>query len=262
MKKLFSNLAICALAVISAAAYAQSEQSTIKIRIEKNVDGKVQIIEKEIDASDMDESERDAMIEKLQDSLMSNHTAGAQKKMKVIIEDKRTDEVISDQEEDFDIRIEGEHPRPRVYTYKKRKGGDADWDEFKWEMDRFGEHFGDQMRRLGDEIPRKIERNMPRVYAWTDDMFTEMGMGAIRSLDVFPNKPDSEVINVRFFAPEEGDVNITVLDTKGKVVAQKEAKAFKGEFVGQLQLKKPEKGAYFVIVSQGNDGVSRRVMID
>jgi hypothetical protein len=84
----------------------------------------------------------------------------------------------------------------------------------------------------------------------------------IRSIDVFTNKPETNVLNVRFYAPKPGDVNITVLDLQGNVKAKEEAKNFEGEYVGQIKLSKGAKGTFFVIVSQGEDGVSRKVKID
>lgn len=264
MKKyLFGATAVLAMGLVSTGVFAQQEQDKIKIRIEKNVNGQVQVIEKEIDATGMTEKEREQAIESMQDSLFNSGEMKG-KKVKIVIDDNRIERLGDEEEEtviidgDEDFEFDEDHgPGYHVYR-KKHKGGDNDWDEFRWEMDRFG----NEMRKLGEEMPRHIQRTFPRVYAWTDEVLSEVGTASIRSLDVFPNKPESEVINVRFYAPQEGDVTITVLDTKGKQVAQKEAKNFQGEYVGQLELKKAEKGTYFVIVSQGEDGISRRVVID
>jgi hypothetical protein len=84
----------------------------------------------------------------------------------------------------------------------------------------------------------------------------------IRSVDVFTNKPETNVLNIRFYAPKLGDVNITVLDLQGNVKAKEDAKNFEGEYVGQIKLNKGTKGVFFVIVSQGEDGVSRKVKVD
>lgn len=264
MKNLLSKVSVMAFAgLISTAAIAQKSEDKIKIRVEKNVNGDVQVIEKEIDATGMSEEERQQVMESLQDSLIGD--IGKDKKVKIVIDEDRRIDRLEDFDEDFEFETDDEwefrHDRsPRVKVYKKgRKGANDGWDEFHWEMERFG----NEMRELGEELPRHIQRNMPRVYAWTDDMIREFSPSStIRGLDVFPNKPDTEIVNVKFFAPEEGDVNITILDTKGNVVAKKEAKNFKGEYVGQLELKRAEKGTYFVIVSQGDDGVTRRVVID
>ncbi len=262
MKKyLFRATAVLAAGLVSMGVYAQQEQDKIKIRVEKSINGKTEIIEKEIDASAMNEAERDAAIESLQDSLF-NADGLKGSKIKITINDTHNRRIAESADPGVIIEDDAEFsigPEPRIHVLKKRhKGGDNDWDEFRWEMDRFG----NEMKKLGEEMPGRIQRSFPRVYTWTDNVLTEVGASSIRSLDVFPNKPETDVINVRFYAPNEGDVTITVLDTKGKQVAQKEARNFKGEYVGQLELKKAQKGTYFVIVSQGEDGISRRVVID
>jgi hypothetical protein len=260
------KLAILAcLAFMSSMLYAQKESSTVKIRIEKIVDGKKQIIEKEIYAAGMSDEQRDILIEQIQDSLIGD--VNAQKKMKIVIEDDR--EVFEGEQEESDFEFHSDGDRQwkhydsdddkEVRIIKKHRKGGNDWaDDFEWEMERLGEN----MKILGEEIPQQIQRHLPRVYAWTDNVLAEVGSSPIRSLDVFPNQPDSDVINVKFYAPEEGDINITVLDTKGQTVAKKETKAFQGEYVGQINLKKGVKGTHFVIVSQGEDGLSRKVILD
>ncbi len=260
MKNLLKKISlVLAAGLMSMSAMAQKETDKIKIRVEKNVNGKVEVIEKEIDATGMSEEERQQVMESFQDSLFGDMKG--QKKLKITMEEDREidkDFDIEIEDEDFSWNFDDRHsPEVRVYK-KKRKGANDEWDEFRWEMDRFG----NEMRMLGEDIPRRLEKHLPRVYAWTDDVLTDIAGANIKSLDVFPNKPDSEIVNVRFYAPEEGDVNITILDTKGTIVAKKEAKNFKGEYVGQLELKKASKGTYFVIVSQGDDGVTRRVVID
>lgn len=67
-------------------------------------------------------------------------------------------------------------------------------------------------------------------------------------LDVFFNCFDVEIFNVKFYVFKEGDVNIMVVDLKGNVVLKFEVKVFKGEYVGQIKLKKVDLGVYFVIV--------------
>jgi hypothetical protein len=265
-KAIMKKLAILAcLVFMSSMLYAQKDSSTVKVRIEKIVDGKRQIIEKEIDATGMSDEERDVLIERMQDSLIGD--VNVQKKMKIVIEDDP--EIFEGEQEESDFEFHSDNNRfwkhydsdgdkeVRI-TRKQRKGGN-DWaDEFEWEMERLG----DNMKMLGEELPQHIQKHLPRVYAWTDNVLAEVGSSPIRSLDVFPNQPDSDVINVKFYAPEQGDINITVLDTKGQIVAKKESKAFQGEFVGQINLKKGIKGTHFVIVSQGDDGVSRKVVLD
>src|SRR5690606_1088330 len=118
------------------------EENKIKIRIEKNVNGKTEVIEKEIDASEMTEAQRDAAIESFQDSLF-NADGMKGKKVKIVVEDNQIHRLDSDEgtiilQDDDDFHFDrGEGPRMHVYK-KRQKGSDSDWDEFRWEMDRFG----------------------------------------------------------------------------------------------------------------------------
>jgi hypothetical protein len=172
---------------MSSTVYAQQESSTVKIRIEKIVDGKKQIIENEINSAGMSVEERDLLIERMQDSIIGD--VNTQKKMKIIIEDDRevfveeqNFELDSDNKEEW-LDYNGEGDKEDRIIRKHRNGGN-DWtDEFEWEMERLD----DNMKILDQEIPQHIQRHLPRVYAWTDNVLAEIGNSPIRSLDVFPN---------------------------------------------------------------------------
>lgn len=259
------KIAILACSILMGSVlYAQKESSTVNIRIEKTVDGKRQVIEREINASGMTEDERDAIIESIQDSLIGD--IGEMKKMEIIIQNDSShfggekDEELKFNENNYRTWESFDDDKDReAHIYKKHKDVGNDWSEdFEFEMERLGNN----MKMLAEEIPHQIEKHLPRIYSWTDNVFAEVVNSPIRSLDVFPNQPESHVINVKFYVPQKGDISIAVLDTKGKVIAQKESKGFKGEYVGQISLKKDIKGTYFVIVSQGEDGTSRKVVLD
>jgi hypothetical protein len=83
----------------------------------------------------------------------------------------------------------------------------------------------------------------------------------IKGLDVYPNNPDRNLLNVRFNAPAKGDVQIAVTNTKGKEVARRELKDFSGEFVGQVDIGRKPEGVFFVTVTQNDDGAVRRVVL-
>jgi hypothetical protein len=119
------------------------------------------------------------------------------------------------------------------------------------------------MDRLHDklaDIPYRLKG--AKIYEFDDRMFKDGGPATIKAVDVFTNKPQTNVLNIRFFAPNEGDVKITVIDLNGKVVAKEDEKKFKGEYVGQIKLDKGSKGVFFVMIAQGEDGVSRKVRVD
>lgn len=218
-----------------------------RVRIEKSINGKVEIIEKEIDAKDIEDGQSLTFIEDIQDTLI--HDIKGEKQVRVIIKDS--------DERDFEWEEEGDGDSPRWYgsrdyarsrkeNYNRRKG------EFEFEMERLHDKMADLPNRLKGA----------RLYELDDHIFKFNDATTIRSLDVFTNRPDTDVLNVRFYAPGEGDVSITVLDLKGNVEAKSTAKNFKGEYVGQLKLKKGAKGTFVVIVAQGEDGQTKKIKID
>jgi len=84
----------------------------------------------------------------------------------------------------------------------------------------------------------------------------------VKGLFAYPNKPFNGKLNIRFNAPEKGNVSIAVSDVNGKEIATEQLKDFQGVYLGQIDLKKSGPGVYFIRVSQGNDGAVRRVKID
>jgi hypothetical protein len=83
----------------------------------------------------------------------------------------------------------------------------------------------------------------------------------VRGVSVFPNNPKTEILNVRFNAPQKGDISIKVLDVRGNVIAKEEIKDFSGEYVGQINIGKQGKGTIFVMITQGEDGTVKRVVL-
>ena len=84
----------------------------------------------------------------------------------------------------------------------------------------------------------------------------------IHGLISYPNKPFNGKLNVRFKAPEKGNVTISVTDVNGKEIASEQIKDFSGLYLGQIDVKKSGAGVYFVRVTQSNDGAVRRVQVD
>ena len=257
-------MAIFSVSAVTFSAFSQDKKDEIHVRIERTIDGKKQLIEKRIDATNLSDDERQRIIEEAQDTVIVNGKEG-KKHVKVIIEDLRSDENNHrsghDNEEDFTFEWneDNQHENdgnPRIKMYKRRfeDGKETEWEEdFTLRMDRLN----NRLRYLGDDVSRRFRGP---VYRWDNELLnTEKP--PIRGLDVFPNRPDAHVLNVRFFAPKNEKVSIKVIDITGKTVAEENIDAFEGEYVGQIKLKKDTKGTFFVIVAQGNDGVSQRVVL-
>jgi hypothetical protein len=88
------------------------------------------------------------------------------------------------------------------------------------------------------------------------------GSKTIKGLISYPNKPFNGKLNVRFKAPEKGNVTISVTDVNGKEITSEQLKDYSGLYLGQIDVKKSGAGVYFVRVTQSNDGVVRRVQVD
>jgi hypothetical protein len=88
------------------------------------------------------------------------------------------------------------------------------------------------------------------------------GSKTITGLISYPNKPFNGKLNVRFKAPEKGNVTISVTDVNGKEITSEQIKDFSGLYLGQIDVKKSGAGVYFVRVTQSNDGAVRRVLVD
>lgn len=225
----------------------ETSKDVIKIRIEKEKDGKKTIEERVIDTSKMTPGERQIRFEKIQDTLS---VPEGNRKMTVIVTGKdarRLDDLDEPMIWEEEMELERErHPRPRgsrTYTFR---------------MD--GESLGEKMREMGEEIPRRLEMVAPK-FQWDTQLFREWEKTPIKGVEVFPNKPSTDVLNVRFVTEVEEDVQIKVLDLQGKVVAEESIKKHKGEFVGQIKLKKNTTGVHFVLLTQGKDGVTRKISL-
>jgi hypothetical protein len=206
-----------------------------KIKIVKNVNGKMEVIEKIVDGDSLDDNPMVIMDE-----------AGEGSNTRIIIKVDSTGEQVWEGNK-------GSRNKKgvRVYKFDGREFGQDMGREFDLQMD--------NLSRSMRDLPRTFRNSKPFIY--DDNEFRVLPNKGIRNLDVYTNQPESNIINVRFFAPTEGDVKISVIDLDGKVISKTEEKAFKGEYMDQVRLPKDTKGIFFVIVSQGDDGVSRKVKV-
>jgi hypothetical protein len=252
---------------------AAQEKNNIKVRVEKEINGKKTIQERTIDTSNMSEDEQQIVLDSVQNALLGDNFG--RDKVKIIIEND-DGLIFDDRENRFEWRNDDDSnfsQDTQVYRFKNDKphvsiekrgsnNHNFDWDSKEWEddLERSMSNLNNRLRYLGNEIPRRIENSTP-LYRLDNQLFSG-NSAPIKSVDVYPNRPDSHIINIRFYAPSEGDVSMKVLNIKGEVVARESTPNFKGEYVGQIKLKKNSKGTYFVIISQGNDGLSKRIILD
>ena len=260
MKYLFiTALAAC----ISTTAFAQEKkEATIKIVINDN--GKERVIEKKF--SDLDKA--DAEIKKLSDSLDININASGGKKKIIRMDVNKSHSRMSDQPgnviiEKIDGGAEGgadkrviirrggpgmalaPEAQENVMIFRGEGGPEGLKKEFNIQLD--GPIGGPGMRMKGLKKLKELGK--------------EKGSKTIQGLSGKQNQPFNGKLNVRFNAPEKGNVTIAVTDVNGKEIATETVKDFQGDYFGQIDLKKAGAGVYFLRVTQGNDGAVRRVEV-
>ena len=238
-----------AMAMSSLTLKAQEKQdATIKIVVEEN--GKQKVIERHFS----DFSKADSEFKKFSDSLdLDIKVSGNKKKiirMDVNKKQSKGSTIEKDGENIIIHRAEGgmaPHENKRVMIIRGKDG------ETITENLQGPEEFNIQLDGPGKGMKefRKIHENI-------------LGEGSktVQGLKITPNKPFNGTMNIKFHAPEKGNVTISVLDVNGKELANQQIKDFQGDFLGQVDVKKAGAGVYFVRVTQGNDGAVRRVKVD
>lgn len=214
---------------------SNTENGDTKVIIEKNVNGKKVITERII-------SREKPELEFNQNRIVDIDTVIDGKRKKIII----NEEII-----DSDWRGSEYGPGNDRYSRSTRKNGQD-----------LGKDFDIQMERLNDQLadlPIRLRKMRPNFF---EDRLGEMpAETGIKSVQVFTNMPDTFILNLKFYAPSQGDVKIVVVDVNGVVVEKTEIKQFKGEYVGQLKLPKDTKGIHFVMISQNDEAISKKIRI-
>lgn len=255
---------------LSSLATAQKTKSTAPKSADKEVT--VRIIER--DGADVRETERtyridgmsnperDKLVTKLVDSLRANRKwTGSRRQMTIIVEDTDGDRMVTRERTSPD---NGRAPGD-VYVQRGRQPRTGreleDNQTWQYEFRRGADSLADQMSRFRFQMPRDWDRQLARPFEdWARNFSGKPS--TIRGLDAYPDNPDRNQLNLRFTAPAKGDVSIVVTNSKGKEVARRDLKDFSGEFVGQIDLGKKTQGAYFITVTQNEDGAVKRVIVD
>ena len=230
---------------VAAATYAQdapkqdanAKKTTIKVRISEEKDGKTDVIERTYRYDDLSEAEQEAKVKAIVDSLQTKTSGVASRRLS--IEVQQGDET----------QLNNEPKDVWADRTKRRTEWDAKpkMEKIERELQTFGQQFAYDFNR-----------------AWKGSVFDPATNkpSSVRGLEAYPNNPDKNELNLRFYAPNKGDVRISVTDTRGKQVASKEVKDFSGDFVGQIDLGKNPKGTYFITVTQNEDGAVKRILIE
>ncbi len=244
--------------MFSFGAFSQEKKEKIRIRIEQESDGKTTISEKIINASGLSSSQRDEMIEQFKDSVLALNK-GKTRGVKIEIDNGSNTNINIEQNgshSDDEVII---REKSRTKDYKKNDknyGEHFDSDDFTHELNSNMESLRENMKRMGREFKYDF-RTIPEGFPFGDNNDGK----TIKKVDVFLNNPKTEILNIRFNAPQKGDVSIKVLDVRGNVVSREEIKDFSGDYVGQINIGKQKAGTIFVMITQGEDGTVRRVVM-
>ena len=268
-------LAVFVVSGWSATALAQSDKKTdadknsvnVKI-IERTNDGEVRELERSYRLDGMRDDERDALVNRLVDSI---RTKRGNKKGQITITIDENDNHYTYRRDDRPNPLQN-RPSDRITKQgditARRPNRPSGLSEFRFYKDgklqnryRFDtDSLVDRLKRLEFSWPENFGRRMQDAFgSWS----LEEGRKAstIRSLQVYPNNPETNQLNIRFTAPSKGDIRIRVTTPDGKEVAKKDVKDFSGNYAGQIDIDKKAKGVYFVNVTQNNDGAVERVVI-
>lgn len=251
---------------------SNKDKVTVRVRMTEEKDGKTETIERSYTYNNLTGDERESKIKAIVDSLKGNDKNATNRRMSIIIE-----EGDGMPERRIGSREERTQNRSREYRYGPDRNRSEQWNNDRDNKFPFDEEaFADRMKRIEKKIEpqmRRLERNMENWGRDFEPKFKEFWEGdvniggnqkpaSVRGLEAFPNNPEKNELNLRFYAPIKGDVLITVTDTKGKQIAKKEVKDFSGDFVGQIDLGKNPKGTYFVSVVQNEDGAVKRIVVE
>lgn len=256
------------LATVPFMSFSQGKKDKIRIRIEQEINGKTKVDEKTIDTSGMSDPQKEDAIQKFQDSVLAENKGKVQG-MKIEVEDesdnkkgeKRVERNYNYNNDNGDEEIVIKK-KPHVKIYRRDGNGKEgveifDGEEFSRELNGNMESLKDNLKNIGRDL-RFEYRTIPDGFFFNDNGGSSAK--TVRGVEVFPNNPKTEILNVRFNAPQKGDVSIKVLDVKGSIVAKEEIKDFIGEYVGQINIGK-QKGTIFVMITQGEDGTVKRVVL-
>ncbi|MFC5412815.1 T9SS type A sorting domain-containing protein [Larkinella bovis] len=259
-----------------ATAQAQSnkktdtDQNRVSVKIIERTNGDVRETERTYRLKGMKDDEREALVNRLVDSIRTKR--GNNKGQITIVIDDGNDSNLN-----FHYR-QNRNP-DRVAERLRRRNNDITArrpnrptgpNEFRFYRDgelmkRFNfdsDSLANRLKRLEFSWPENFSQRMEdsfRNWSWSLDEGAKAS--TIRNLQVYPNNPETNQLNVRFTAPAKGDIHIRVTNPDGKEIAKKDVKDFSGSYAGQIDIDKKAKGVYFVNVTQNDDGAVKRIVI-
>ena len=271
---LMLTLGMSAMAQKSISQNIEDKDGKMTIHIESSENGKKEVFDKSYNVEGMSNVEKEKLISRVTDSLWTASGDGERKQFKIKI-DRNEDRHINlndNSDHQFSQNPPQIKSKKKIQIYKDGKRIEQDLEsEGDDDLTIFFKDFGDDVKRKFKDFDHKemfssIEPKMKEFKRnFNIDMkdFDFMNESkTVKALKIYPNKPFDNKLNLKFHAPEKGDVNVIVTDINGKEVGSQKFKDFQGDFMGQVDLKKNVKGTLFVTVTQGEDGTAKRVVIE
>ena len=274
---LMLTLGMSAMAQKSISQNIDEKNGKMIIHIESSENGKKEVFDKSYNVEGMSDSQKDRLINHITDSLSNPLGEGRNKQFKLKIDryDNRGRDSHDDSNHPFSLNSPQGKSKKKVQIYKDGKRIEKDWDddELRTYFKDFGKNMETQMGYLDLESKKWISSLDPMMKDLKGKLKFEIDRDlkdfdflneskTVKALKIYPNKPFDNKLNLKFHAPAKGDVNVIVTDINGKEVGSQKFKDFQGDFMGQVDLKKNVKGTVFVTVTQGEDGTSKRVVIE
>lgn len=252
----------------------EEKEGKLKIYVETTENGKKQVFERNYDVKRMSQDEKDGLINRVTDSLLtaSGSEEGSRKQIRIKVDRNETREMDSDDDRPFSLNTPKGKPRKKNQPNRdgnkieKDLNGDGDSDvtiffkDFSNDIEKKFKNFDE--KKMFSSIEPMIKNFKGNFDIDMKDFDFLNESKTVKALKIYPNKPFDNKLNLKFYAPVKGDVNVMVTDINGREVGSQKFKDFQGDFMGQVDLKKNVKGIVFVTVTQGEDGTAKRVVIE
>jgi hypothetical protein len=258
------SLMLLSVTTISGSVFAQKAKvptnspDEVHVQIIERNGNEIRETERTYRVDGLSDPERDRLVTKLVDSLKAaRQKTGDNQQLTIVVEDGKGSRSVTRER-----NTAGAQQRKNdVYVWRGKRTTPNNNSSWQYELRRGADSLGSQLNRLQLQFPSDWDRQLARPFeAWARNV--ESKPSSVRGLDVFPNNPDKEQLNIRFTAPAKGNVLIVVTNPKGKEVARREINDFSGEYVGQISLGRKAEGTYFVTVTQNEDGAVKRVVVN
>ena len=259
----------------------EEKDGKLKIHVESSQDGKNEVFDRSYNVEGMSQEAKEKLINRITDSLWTASGEGNRKQIRIKV-DRNGDNANPDSD-DKDVPFSYNSPKGkskrRVEIYKDGKKIDNDSDgNGSDDLSIFFKDFGKNMENNFDFFDHDSKKWISSLDPMMKDLKGKLKFDfksddmkdfdflneskTVKALKIYPNKPFDNKLNLKFYAPEKGDVSVIVMDINGKEVGSQKFKDFQGDFMGQVDLKKNVKGTVFVTVTQGEDGTAKRVVIE